>query len=210
MLHRDKSVIHRETYVLIQELCQIPELNFFYLVGGTGLALQLGHRLSIDIDLFTQEEFSPESIIESLRYHFDIQVLSISKNTLLSQINNIKTDFIRHNYPLINAPISEDNITYLSLEDIAAMKLNVISNSGKRMKDFIDIYYLLEHFSLKEMLNFYQFKYSHHNPLIPLKSINYFGELDPNLDPPQLNQKLSFNKVIDRLNQAVLFSDRKF
>jgi hypothetical protein len=131
MLHRNKSIVHPETYLLIQQLCKVPELKSFYLVGGTALALQIGHRLSIDIDLFTQEEFLPDSIIESLRNDFEIQILSINKNTLLSVINNIKTDFLRHNYPLIKEPISEEGISYLSLQDIAAMKLNAISNSGR-------------------------------------------------------------------------------
>lgn len=210
MLCKDTFVIKPETFLLIQELQSLDILKEFYLVGGTALALKLGHRNSIDIDLFTQKEFDDAQLIENLLENHKIKLVYNRKNTIICSINEIKTDFIRHNYPLINAPITEEGITYLSMEDIAAMKLNAIVNSGKRIKDFIDIYFLLEHFSLNQMLVFYETKYQHSNKMIALRAINFFGEIDINLDPPVLKTPLPLPKIIKRITHAVLTGNKVF
>lgn len=132
------------------------------------------------------------------------------KNTIIGYINEVKVDFITHDYPLVLPPIEEEGITYLSLQDIAAMKLNAISNSGKRLKDFIDVYFLLENFSLTEMIGFYTVKYPNFNPLIPLRAISYFDDIDPDLDPPKLKQKLPLSKIKERITDSVLHSRKKF
>jgi len=210
VLHKDSFIVNPATFKLIQQLQALPELNKFYLVGGTALALQLGHRNSIDIDLFTQNDFTPESLLKLLEQDFPIEPSFTTKSTLLSIINNIKVDFICHAYPLVLPPITEEGITFLSLQDLAAMKLNAISNSGKRIKDFIDVYFLLEHFSLHEMIEFYSAKYPRFNPLIPLKAINYFDDIDPAIDPPKLRDKLPLSKIKKRIQDSVLHSRKKF
>ena len=210
MLHKDPFIIKPATFQLIQQLQAIDELKEYYLVGGTALALQLGHRNSIDIDLFTHSDFTPEFILKLLSSTFTIEPTFATKNTLLSNVNNIKVDFIRHDYPFVLPPISEAGITYLSKQDIAAMKLNAISNSGKRLKDFIDVYFLLEHFSLSEMIEFYTIKYPNFNPLIALKAINYFKDIDPDIDPPKLKIKLSLKEIKKRIDDSVLHSRKKF
>lgn len=90
------------------------------------------------------------------------------------------------------------------------MKLNAISNSGKRLKDFIDVYFLLEHFSLHEMIGFYTIKYPRFNPLIPLKAINYFEDIDPAIDPPKLRSELPLSKIKKRIRNSMLHSRKKF
>ncbi len=210
MLHKDHFIVNPATFKLIQQLQALPELKEFYLVGGTALALQLGHRNSIDIDLFTKNDFTPEFLLTLLGQDFSIEPSFTTKNTLLSIVNNIKVDFICHAYPLVLPPITEEGITFLSLQDIAAMKLNAISNSGKRLKDFIDVYFLLEHFSLNEMIEFYTVKYPRFNPLIPLKAINYFDDIDPAIDPPKLKAKLPLSKIKKRIQDSVLHSRKKF
>jgi hypothetical protein len=210
MLHKDPFIVKPATFKLIQQLQALPELREFYLVGGTALALQLGHRNSIDIDLFTKNDFTPESLLKFLEPAFSIQPSFATKNTLLSIINSIKVDFICHAYPLVLPPITEEGIIFLSLQDVAAMKLNAISNSGKRLKDFIDVYFLLEHFSLKEMIEFYTIKYPRFNPLIALKAINYFEDIDPAIDPPKLRAKLPLSEIKKRIQDSVLHSRKKF
>ena len=71
-----------------------------------------------------------------------------------------------------------EGIRLCSIEDIAAMKLSAITDNGTRIKDFIDLYYLLQHFSLKDIIQFYQAKYQSANTLFALKSISYFNDLD--------------------------------
>jgi hypothetical protein len=210
MLHKDPFIIAPETFELIQQLQAIPELKDFYLVGGTALALQLGHRNSIDIDLFTLNDFSDTDILDLLNKQYSIKEVFRRPGTIISLINNIKTDFIRHNYPLINPPVTEEGITFLSMEDIAGMKFHAIIQSGKRLKDFIDIYFLLEHFSMKQMVNFFSRKYTYSNPMIAMKAINYFDEIDENIDPPKLLKPLPLKKTIARIQEATQKPDKIF
>jgi len=210
MLCKDPFIVHPNTFNLIQELQSLEFMKGFYLVGGTALALKLGHRNSIDIDLFTQDEFNDNDVIENLLEKFKLNLIYNRKNTIICSINEVKTDFIRHNYPLINNPITEEGITYLSLEDICAMKLHAIQNSGKRLKDYIDIYFLLEHFSLNQMLDFYEIKYQHSNKLIALRAINYFDDIDPSIDPPVLKKSISIAKIQKRIQEATLHGNKKF
>lgn len=211
MLHKDPFIISPETFALIQQLQAFPELKDFYLVGGTALALQIGHRNSIDIDLFTRNEFLTEDIIALLKTRFEIRAsFQKEKNTLLTEINKIKTDFIRHDFPLIKQPFTEDGITYVSCEDIAAMKLNAIANSGQRLKDFIDLYYLLERFCITQMIEFFKIKYPNINPLVPLKAVSYFEDIDPDIDPPKMKTKLSLASIQKRIEKAVLNPQLKF
>jgi hypothetical protein len=202
MLHKDFFIISPQTFTLIQELQQLPELKDFFLVGGTSLALQPGHRNSIDIDLFTQNDFTAEEIEELLKTKYTYTATLARKNTVLAVINNIKTDFIKHAYPLILPPITEDGITFLSKEDIAAMKFHAIIQSGKRLKDFIDIYYLLQHFNMQQMIGFFTQKYSYSNPMIAMKAVNYFDEIDENIDSPKLLALITLKQIKVRIQEA--------
>ena len=201
MLHKDSFLITPATFNLIQELQSFPELKDFFLVGGTSLTLQLGHRNSIDIDLFTQNSFEDDYIIDFIKSKYTFKEVFRRKNTVIGFINEIKVDFIRHDYPFVKPPITEEGITFLSKEDIAAMKLNAIVQSGKRLKDFIDIYFLLEHFSIADMLEFYSIKYPNSNQLIPLKALNYFDDIDENIDAPKLKKPLPMKKIKESLKK---------
>ncbi len=210
MLHKDPFVISPQTFKLIQELQRLPELKEFYLVGGTALALQLGHRNSIDIDLFSQNDFTAEEIEELLKPKFTFTTTLARKNTILAVVNNIKTDFIKHPYPFVLPPITEENITFLSKEDIAAMKFHAIIQSGKRLKDFIDIYYLLQYFSMQQMLGFFVQKYNYSNPMIAMKAINFFDEIDENIDPPKLLKPVTVTQIKKRIREATLKPTKVF
>lgn len=202
MLHKDLFIIAPETFLLIQQLQAIPELKDFYLVGGTALALQLGHRNSIDIDLFTLNEFDDAGIIQLLGKQYTVNEIFRRKSTVICLVNNIKTDFIRHDYPLLRPPVTEDGISFLSKEDIVAMKFHAIIQSGKRLKDFIDIYFLLEHFNMKQMVGFFADKYTYSNPMIAMKAVNFFGEIDEKIDPPKMLKPLPLKKIIKRIQDA--------
>lgn len=97
-------------------------------------------------------------------------------------VNNFKVDLVDYSYPLI-APIKKiDNLRLISKEDIAAMKLNAIADRGSK-KDFIDLYFLLQYFSLEEMLKFYKAKYDDGNVFLVLKSLNYFEDAEEQITP---------------------------
>jgi hypothetical protein len=202
MLHKDPFIIAPATFELIQQLQVLPALKEFYLVGGTALALQLGHRNSIDIVLFTLNNFSDTDILDLLIKHYTVKEVFRRPGTIISLIDNIKTDFIRHNYPLLKPPATEEGITFLSKEDIAGMKFHAIIQSGKRLKDFIDVYFLLEHFSMKQMVDFFSEKYTYSNPMIAMKAVNFFDDIDENIDPPKLLKPLPLKKIIARIQEA--------
>ena len=88
------------------------------------------------------------------------------------------------------------------------MKLSAISNSSQRLKDFIDVYFLLQYFSVNDMLGFFEIKYPHVNALIPLKALNYFDDIDENIDPPKLLNPVSLKQIKQRINDAVRHSGK--
>ena len=210
MLHKNPFIISPATFVLIQQLQALPWFKNFYLVGGTALALQLGHRNSIDIDLFTRDDFDDNYLMQILNNRYTVTEIFRRKNSIICLINNIKTDFIKHNYPLLLSPITEEGISFLSKEDIAAMKFHAVIQSGKRLKDFIDIYFLLQHFSMKQMVDFFSAKYQYTNPMIAMKAVNFFEDIDENADPPKLLKPLPLIEIKKRIQTATLKPDKIF
>jgi hypothetical protein len=204
MLYKDPFIIAPQTFQLIQQLQAIDGLKDFYLVGDTALALQLGHRNSIDIDLFTQNDFTAEETADLLDIKFSFTTTLNRKNAVLAVVNKIKTDFIKHNYPLLLKPITEKGITFLSKEDIAAMKIHAIIQSGKRLKDFIDIYFLLQYLTMQQMLGYFEQKYTYSNAMIAVKAVNYFDDIDENIDPPKLLKPLQLQQIKKRVQEATL------
>jgi len=186
---------------LLREIQSLPVLNDFYLVGGTALALHYGHRMSVDLDFFTDNEFDTHILIDSFKEKYKLQILSQAKNTLTLNIRSVKADFIRHNYPLLNPVQTIEGIKLLSVEDIAAMKLNSMMNRGSK-KDFYDIDELLNHFNLMELISFYNSKYDFSSQLILLKSLVYFVDAEQEPDPVSIKSK-NWDSVKQKINDSV-------
>lgn len=191
MIYTGPEIILPDTLLLLKKMQADPVLKNFFLVGGTGLALQIGHRISIDLDLFSKEPFETETMENHLANQFGFFSDYIAPNTLKGFVNGIKVDFITHAYEWVGPPVQEGGISLASLEDIAAMKLNAIAHSGQRQKDFYDIYFLLEHLPLKSMLDVYQIKHPKSNVLIPLKGLIWFDDIDFEIEKPMLTSGLS-------------------
>ena len=205
MIHTEKEVILPETLQLLIKLQQDPLLDVFFLVGGTALALHIGHRLSIDLGLFSGEPFDTNELETHLALKYKFGTDYLATNTLKGFIDNIKVDFITHAYKLVKPVISTQGLRLASIEDIGAMKLNAIAHSGNRQKDFYDLYFILEHKSLATLLHAYETKYPQSNPMIPLKGLTYFEDIDFALEKPMLRRKATFQQVKDRLLQAEKF-----
>jgi hypothetical protein len=171
---------------LIRQLMEAPDLQDFFLVGGTALALQIGHRQSVDCDLFTTDAFDAEALAESLDHDYSLTEVMVSKNSITGRIADIKTDFIAHRYPLVESITTVENIRMASLADIAAMKLNAIANRGSK-KDFWDIHALLNHLSFDAMLSSFQEKYPHASSWGLEKSLAYFKDAEKEPDPVSLS-----------------------
>ena len=153
------------------------------LVGGTALALQYGHRQSIDLDFFGTLAVEQDDIIEMFSSIGSFTIHNRTKRILQGALRGIKVDVIDYSqYPWIDAAIVEDGITLASPRDIAAMKINAIEGRGTR-KDFVDIYFLLQNYTLSELLDFYAQKYPNHSFFRALLSLNYFEDAEQQAMP---------------------------
>lgn len=185
MLHT--QTVTGATLGLLKRLMARPELAQFTLVGGTNLSLRLGHRKSIDLDLFTNDSFDPQVLAATLPSIFPkTEVVSMSNVMLFLYIEDVKMDMVSLPYPWLQAFDVEEEIRLASLPDVAAMKLSAIARRGVK-KDFWDIAALLDYFSLEEMLDFYRRKYSSHDIFHLLRSLVYFNDADAQKDPAPLD-----------------------
>lgn len=194
MLH--KETISPNTLELLIRLQQKEYLKGFCLVGGTALALQIGHRTSVDLDLFSDFSYDTAYVLENLSADFDFKLFFSANNTLKGSIDGVQVDILAHRYPYVCSPLIIENITMVSVEDIIAMKLNAISISGQRIKDFIDIFYLLKSYTIDDMIRFYKTKYATFNEVNVLKSLTWFEDIDHSDMPVLLeNPKLKWSEV---------------
>ena len=184
MLHYETII--PETQSLLEKLSALPVLDDARLVGGTALALQLGHRTSVDLDFFGRINADSEELRDILREVGRVEVASVSKNINIFWINGVKVDMVNYPYPWLDLPIVEDGVRLASLNDIAAMKVSAIVNRGTK-KDFIDLYTLLQHFALDEILDMYSRKYSDGSLFIVMKSLTYFDDAETDPMPNVLN-----------------------
>ena len=175
------QTVKPNTLELLKSLMQKEYLNSFVLVGGTALALQMGNRESIDLDLFSTDDFSSNEILSSLLNDYQIIVNNQLTQTLISTINQVKVDFIKFHYPFIRPFVIIENVRMASIEDIAAMKLDAITGRGSK-KDFYDLFFLLQHYSIDELFSFYSEKYPHQTTFHVIRSLSYFedAEIQPN------------------------------
>lgn len=199
-----KQTVEPSTFSLLSQLMNLEVLSTYNLVGGTGLSLKLGHRISIDIDLFSKEKIENEVIINCLSETFQNKFVLISSNKvgIFCKINNIKVDLIHYNFDLIN-PIEEfENVRIVSSEDIAAMKIQAILGRGVK-KDFYDLFELLNQFSLNEIIQFHKSKYPLQtlNITIP-QAITYFEDADESEDPISLRNE-TWDEVKKGLRKVV-------
>lgn len=172
----------------------------FALAGGTSLALRFGHRLSVDLDFFTTENFSPHTLAEQLGITMD-QISNTSTGTLQLLIHGVKIDFLRHAYPLLKRSTTIEGIQMWSVEDVAAMKLNAIANRGSK-KDFYDLHLLLGHHELPLLIEWFCVKYSVTNRFMLIRSLAWFEDAENEPDPVTL-VGLSWQTVKSRVSFAV-------
>jgi hypothetical protein len=169
----------------VRSLAEDACLKDFFLVGGTSLALRFGHRVSVDIDMFTAGAFEVTALAEHLRANLGLDGISVAKNSVTGFINGIKSDFIAHQYPMLSPIERVDGIPMASLPDVAAMMLNAITNRGSK-KDFRDYALLLEVYPHGEMLGFFRQKYAPFNLWHVEKSLCYFDDAELESDLQEL------------------------
>lgn len=145
------------TLELLTELMDVPLFSEMRLVGGTALALQYGHRQSVDLDFFGKLSADVSEIHDVLANIGSHTIYTNTQNIKIFEVNGVKVDFVNYKYDWIDDIVTEGNLRLASPKDIAAMKVNAIEGRGSR-KDFIDIYFLLKHFTLNENIRVLQTK----------------------------------------------------
>lgn len=209
MLH--KETVKEDTFQLLTNLMRDEKLKKFNLAGGTALALYLGHRLSVDLDLFTPDKFNGEKLREYLIHNYNFQSDFFEKNTLKGTINDIKIELITHPYPNIKAPtVTNEGIRLYSIEDLTAMKLSAITDNGTRLKDFIDIACLSTKLSFSDMLKAYEMKFANTNTIGPVRSLTYYGDINFNEPIQMIGGKYKWDLIDKRLHNMIKHEDTLF
>jgi hypothetical protein len=176
---------------LIRRLLRDKKMNEFHLAGDTALSLQIGHRTSGDIELWSKSSFDATSLSDHLSKEYKAGNIKILKNEILKP------------------PVTIEEIRMVSLEDIGAGKLNAIADEATRFEDLADIYKLLEHLSLEELMDAYEEKYPKVNRLKMYKSLQTPGEIETvaiGLTGPEI----TMNDLAYRFRKAVKEPKRIF
>ena len=184
MLHL--GTIEPKTLELLRRLQSLSIFEHSRLVGGTALALQLGHRKSIDLDMFGSIEATSEEIQDACRNAGELEISKTSKNINIYWVDGIKVDCVNYPYEWLEECKVLNGLRLASVNDIAAMKISAVINRGTK-KDFIDLHFLLKEMSLNQILDLYDKKYPDGSRFIAIKSLTYFEDAESDPMPYMFN-----------------------
>lgn len=176
-----------DTVRAIQLVANIPIIKRAYLAGGTALALHLGHRISVDLDFFTQDKLEENVLAASLNQLPDFKEEGRAWRTIWGKIRETKFSLFYYKYPLIAPTHSFMGINLLDTKDIAAMKIQTLGDRGTK-RDFIDLFFLSKNYSLDKMFEFYNQKYGDLDDKIYhlIRSLDYFTDAEMEKMPNKL------------------------
>lgn len=193
------SVLPKKTRDVLAKIGKTKVSERFYLAGGTGAALQLGHRTSLDLDFFTATKFqSPElELLEELKEIGRVSKSSTSPGTLHCELDRVKLSFFRYGYPVLFPFQNLDNIKIADIRDIGLMKISSVSDRGSK-KDFIDLYFIsTEVLSLPKLFTFFRRKYKQvdYNVIHIIRSLAYFREAEKEKKMPKMLRPVKWADV---------------
>lgn len=183
-----EEVLTKDTKEHLALLGRSAILKDAYLAGGTGCALQLGHRLSIDFDFFTVKQFEPKNVAAELACVAAFEVEELGKGTILGKFKGTKFSLFIYEYPLVFPPLQYLALSIADICDIAAMKIDAIASRGTK-RDFIDLYFICQsNYKLSELLAIYDKKYGMlaSNLMHIKKSLIFFDDADTDAMPVML------------------------
>ena len=154
-------------------------LHNHILAGGTALSLQIGHRTSVDIDLFSPHKHDYDNIYYHLSNKYNVtELIFKDENILQLMIDNIKVDLVSAKGIFLEPPQTIDGITLFGIKDISSMKLGSILTRTKP-KDYTDIAYLIDIFGLKDMVDFHKQKNADHDIFKIKKALLAVNQVNP-------------------------------
>lgn len=194
-----EEVLSKDAKKALAILGESRILNNAYLAGGTALALQMGHRISVDLDFFSSSSFDEQSLVKqlsSLPVNFKLE--KMAWRTVLGFFGKTRFSLFFYDYDWLSQPEEFLGIKVAGVEDIAPMKVLAISDRGAK-RDFIDLYFILaveKFYTLEEVLNLYdkKFKVLRQNRTHILKSLTYFKEADET-PMPRMLKEINWMKV---------------
>ena len=183
-------------------------LKNFYLAGGTGAALQLKHRVSLDLDFFTEKDIDAKTLIQKIKTRGEISIERETENTLIGIFYGTRVSFLKYDYPLFFDLKQIKGVNVADLRDIGCMKTDAISSRGMK-RDFVDLFFICrEAISLKNLLSLFKRKYKsvNYNMMRILKSLAYFEDAENNPMPKMIvptswqEVKSFFKEEIKKIN----------
>jgi predicted nucleotidyltransferase component of viral defense system len=191
-----EQVLPGNTKAILALLEKSEIIQKAYLAGGTALALQLGHRISYDLDFFTQEEFDEEMLLPEIKKISGFQLEKIAWRTILGKFKGVKFSIFFYKYPLLYPAKKFGMIRVTDIRDIAAMKIGAIASRGTK-RDFVDLYFICKNtVSLPDIIQLYDKKYENlaTTEIHIMKSLVYFNDAEPD-EMPKMLKKIDWEDV---------------
>lgn len=193
-----EQVLPGNTKTILALLGKSEIIQKAYLAGGTALALQLGHRISYDLDFFTQEEFDEQMLLPEIEKISSFQLERIARKTILGKFQDVKFSIFYYKYPLLYAAKRFGLVNIIDIRDIAAMKIAAIASRGTK-RDFVDLYFICkekEIVTLSKVIQLYDKKYKNlaTTKIHIMKSLIYFEDAEAD-DMPKMLKKVSWEGV---------------
>jgi len=204
-----------ETKELYHLISRLPFISEFYLGGGTGLALQIGHRFSVDLDFFSDSpgavgEAQRKTILNVLKEESSLKITWDKDGTFVATWKNVGISLFRlDQHPLVKTPNLIENVRVAAIEEIGAMKLAAILSRGTR-KDYIDLYFILQQKSLTQLFEVATIKYPYNAafPTFAVRALSYFDDAEAELMPRMISQ-VKWEEVKSFLDRKAMDVGRK-
>lgn len=194
-----------DTLGAIQLVSKLPTIQKAYLAGGTALALQIGHRISVDLDFFISEKFDEREATLELSTVEEFQKKSQAWQTVLGKVGKTEFSLFYYEYPVLKQTLSFEGIHLLDKPDIAAMKIHALEERGTK-RDFFDVFFLAKEFTFEEMLGFYDQKYKVLNDHLYaiIRSLSYFADAEADEKSPRMLVDTPWEEVRDFFSKESL------
>jgi predicted nucleotidyltransferase component of viral defense system len=202
--------MHRECFpkkgwALLNTLKPMLLKNKAILAGGTALSLQIGHRISVDLDFFTITTINVESVISAVRRTGQsFRVMAEGEEHVVLDIEGVKFSLFHYDYPFIDQQVRYQGINVAGILDIAAMKIIAISQRGTK-RDFVDTYFILRDIPFYRVAEHMEKRFGKErvNPILIGKALVYFSDGDSNPEPEYIGAKVEWEKIKTFFRQHV-------
>lgn len=191
-----EQVLPGDTKAILALLKKNEIIQKAYLAGGTALALQLGHRISYDLDFFTKEEFNENILLPQIKKISKFKLEKLAWRTILGKFKDVRFSIFYYEYPLLYHTKKFGMINILDIRDIAAMKIAAIASRGSK-RDFVDLYFVCKKvISLGNAIRLYDRKYKNlaTTRIHIMKSLVYFEDAEVD-DMPHMLVPASWQEV---------------